>query len=79
MTMVGTLLGATVGRDLGREPGHTVIADERHCETVKRYREKEILVGYRVTYRYKGKTLVTRTENDPGDTIPVRVAIDPLP
>lgn len=79
MTMAGTLLGATVGRDLGREPGHTVIADERHCETVKRYREEEKLVGYRVTYRYKGKILVTRTEHDPGDTIPIRVAIDPLP
>lgn len=79
MTMAGTILGATVGRDLGEESTHTVIADERHCETVDRYTEEERKVGYRVTYRYKGKTLVTRTETDPGDTIPIRVAIEPLP
>lgn len=78
MTMVGTLLGATVGRDLDG-PERRVIADERHCEIVDRYTEEKRLVGYRVTYRYKGKNLVTRTETEPGDTIPVRVAIEPLP
>jgi len=78
MTVAGSLLGASIGHDLDREPERRYVTDERHCEVVDHYSKEERVVGYRVTYRYKGQTFVTRTVEDPGDRIPVRMAVEPL-
>lgn len=79
MTVAGSLLGASIGRDLTHErEERRYVTNERHCEVVDRYREEEQIVGYRVKYRYKGEILFTRTTEDPGDRIPVRVAVEPL-
>ena len=40
--------------------------------------EEQELVGYRVKYRYKGRTFVTRTAEHPGDRIAVGVNVEPL-
>ena len=38
------------------------------------------IIGYRVTYRYRGKTLVRRLQQPPqGDDLPVRVRVRALP
>jgi uncharacterized protein YcfJ len=78
-TVAGTLVGASVGRNLdyGRD-GSRRVGYERRCELVDSFRSEEQLVGYRVKYRYKGKMFETRTDEHPGERIPVRVDVDPL-
>ncbi len=79
MTIVGTLVGAGVGREIaGYPPRRGYRAVERRCEVVDRYVEEQELVGYRVKYRYKGRTFVTRTTDHPGDRIEVGVNVEPL-
>ena len=51
---------------------------ERRCEVVERYDREEQVVGYHVTYRYKGNTFTTRMQNDPGKWLPVRVSVEPV-
>lgn len=50
----------------------------RHCKVENRYRTEQQIVGYRVRYRYRGETFVTRMRNHPGDRLQVRVSIRPL-
>jgi uncharacterized protein YcfJ len=77
MTVAGTLLGASIGNDISRhDRGRRYVTEERRCELRDRYEYEEQLVGYRVEYRYKGQTLVTRTREHPGRRIPVRVAVE---
>ena len=79
MTVAGSLLGASIGRDAGRyHGGHGYVTRERRCETVDHYDSEEQLVGYRVKYRYKGQTFVTRTREHPGKRIPVRIDVEPV-
>lgn len=79
MTVAGTLLGASIGRDVSRDNGSRgYVGYERRCDTVDHYVTEERLVGYRVKYRYGGETYVTRTDQHPGDRIPVEVSVNPL-
>ena len=78
-TVAGVLLGGSIGNDLSRDSprgGHYEY--ERRCETVDHYETHEEVVGYRVKYRYKGETYWTRMDHHPGDTIDVRVQVDPV-
>ena len=79
MTVAGSLLGASIGNDLG-QPGYArrYVSDERRCEVYDREEIEEQLIGYRVEYRYKGQTFVTRTSEHPGRYIPVRVDVEPI-
>ncbi|HEB95475.1 MAG TPA: glycine zipper 2TM domain-containing protein [Sedimenticola thiotaurini] len=80
MTVAGALLGASVGRDLYRSRGgrrHGGYVLERRCETVDRYVEEERIVGYRVKYRYRGRTFTTRTLERPGKRLRIRVELEP--
>ncbi|MCW8947514.1 MAG: glycine zipper 2TM domain-containing protein, partial [Sedimenticola sp.] len=77
MTVAGVLLGASVGNDLGKRPGRSYVTSERRCESVDNFREHEELVGYRVKYRYNGQVFHTRTSQDPGKFINVRVSVAP--
>lgn len=89
---VGGLLGASIGRDIGRERAQERRGDyesthgdyDREYQLVERcdvnhetYEEKEV-VGYNVSYRYKGRAYETVTDTDPGDKLKVRVAVTPL-
>jgi uncharacterized protein YcfJ len=78
MTVAGTLIGASVGHELSRDVRPARVVREERCERVGRYRSEERLVGYRVEYRYQGRTFVTRTDEHPGRRIPVRVAVEPV-
>ena len=79
MTVAGTLLGAAIGHNLSaesRQPPTT--ANVRRCRTVNRLEPRQQVVGYRVHYRYEGKTFITRTRGYPGKFIRVRVDVDPV-
>jgi len=80
-TFAGAALGALIGSDIGRqgrvEP-RRVVTTERHCEVENHVHEEERITGYRVVYRYAGRTYVTHTDEDPGDTIRLRVHVAPI-
>ena len=78
LTVAGSLLGASIGHDLSARPGRPRISRKERCEIVEHYDEEEQIVGYRVKYRYKGKTFFTRTREHPGRRIRVRVNVDPV-
>jgi uncharacterized protein YcfJ len=76
-TAAGTLLGASIGRDVSLDRRTGFYQTEERCSTRKVYQDEDRLAGYRVTYRYHGQTYVTRTAEDPGDRIRIRVAVTP--
>lgn len=77
-TVAGAILGGSIGNDLGkRDYSRSYVTTERRCETVNNYREKQELVGYRVKYRYNGKSFWTRTDRHPGDYLTLNVSLAP--
>jgi uncharacterized protein YcfJ len=78
MTVVGTLLGATIGHNVSsprrRAPVHKTV---RRCKTVNRYEQQQHVVGYRVKFRYEGQNYTTHSRYHPGETIPLRVSVEP--
>ena len=85
MTVAGTLLGASMGRDAGyrhragnRATENSVYSIRRRCHIEEVLHEEERLDGYRVTYEYQGKTYVTRTDEDPGREIEIRISVNPV-
>jgi uncharacterized protein YcfJ len=71
-TIAGTVIGGILGHEIGNRPArrHVEYGPER-CRKVSRYRNKDVVVGYRVKYRYKGETYRTRTRNHPGNYLRV--------
>ena len=53
-------------------------AEEDRCGTVKRYRHRHEIAGYRVEYAYGSERLVTRMDHDPGERIRIRVQLSPV-
>ena len=79
LTVAGTLLGASIGHDLShRHSSIRRVVEEEHCERVEQVEYHDQVVGYRVKYRYKGQTFFTRTDEDPGERIRIRVDVDPV-
>jgi uncharacterized protein YcfJ len=79
MTVAGTLVGASIGHHLSAASHQPPTrAHVRRCSTVNRYEQRQLLVGYRVDYRYEGQTFSTRTRGHPGKFIRVRVNVDPV-
>ncbi len=80
ITGAGAVLGGTVGYQRHRrENGDTgYYVTEEVCITEYELRERERVDGYRVSYRFGGSIYQTRSETDPGSTIPVRVRLEPL-
>jgi uncharacterized protein YcfJ len=48
----------------------------QRCETREEVREEERIEGYEVTYLYNGREYTTRTRNDPGSRLRVRISVD---
>ena len=78
MTVAGALLGGSIGHDVSRRRAASYVSTERRCEVVEQFDREEQVVGYHVTYRYKGNTFTTRTRHDPGKWLRVRVAVEPI-
>jgi uncharacterized protein YcfJ len=79
-TVAGALLGSSIGHDISHRNsrGYTTTSTERRCEVSERTSYEEELVGYDVTYRYKGRLFTTRTDEHPGKRIPVDVDVRPV-
>jgi len=80
-TVAGAVLGGSIGRDIKHRryspPQYSTGVVER-CRTVHDAHTEERVVGYRVRYDYQGRVYTTRTHNDPGDRIQVRVHVTPI-
>lgn len=76
-TAAGTVLGASVGRDLSdrRRGDDGYYSSRERCDVRHEYTSEQRIDGYRVTYTYAGREHVTITDYDPGDVIRVRVAV----
>ena len=77
-TVAGGVLGASVGRDVQNQnaQSHTAVVEKCHDETEYRYEDR--IDGWRVTYEYNGQSYVTRTASDPGESIRLRVNLQPM-
>ncbi len=76
-TVVGAGLGAVVGNRIGNNQSNTTSYGTRpvdHCYAVDNW--QTVNRGYLVTYRYNGRNYTTFMDHQPGDSIPVNVAID---
>lgn len=68
-TMLGVIGGAVLGNNIeGGRPGYQNV---QRCSTQTYYENRA--VGYDVTYEYAGRRYTTRTQNDPGQWIPLNV------
>jgi uncharacterized protein YcfJ len=90
-TLAGGVIGAAIGHDMaernaGMRGGYRTDGyrgdevrpvDVQRCEVHEEEHFEDRTEGYRVTYRYNGRTYVTRTATDPGQQIRVRVAVSP--
>jgi len=74
-TAAGAVLGAAVGYDASRETYVRRVSETR-CWEERTYERADEVVGYDVTYRYRGEIYQTRTSTHPGDTIRVRVTVE---
>ena len=78
-TVAGTILGGAIGRDVARKQhSEPYVTQEHTCRTTNKYYEEERLAGYRVTYRYRGRTFTREMAEDPGKFVRIRVALDPM-
>ncbi|HET6604999.1 MAG TPA: glycine zipper 2TM domain-containing protein [Xanthomonadaceae bacterium] len=82
-TVYGAALGYSAARDAQRDRyyygGRPYRTYETRCDVRRDYRPDERVVGYEVTYDYNGQIGRVRTSHHPGDTIRVRVNVDPIP
>jgi uncharacterized protein YcfJ len=81
--VVGGLIGNQYDRNNGAPPERVtevervpVERDVQRCRTVNEVHESP--VGYEVHYEYNGRRFVTRTSQDPGRFIAVRVDLQPV-
>ncbi len=76
-TAFGTLVGATIASNNStyEEP---YSRDVRRCTVRTDYVQEERMVGYRVTYRYRGHDYTTRMDRDPGKFVRLRVEATPV-
>lgn len=76
-TAVGAGVGAVVGDRIGNNQSNTTSYTTRpvdRCYSVDNW--QTVNSGYLVTYRYNGRNYTTVMDRQPGDSIPVHVAID---
>ncbi len=83
-TAVGTLIGAQIGHEAVNghgDAGHRsreIVGYEKHCETHQEVRYEEVLDGYDVTYKYRGRHYNIVMPYDPGKRIKMRIQITPV-
>ena len=79
-TAVGAAVGALAGNHVGGANNRpvqyeTVPRQVQQCHTVQEVQQR--INGYRVAYDYRGQTYYTVMPNDPGQSLRVRVSVDP--
>ncbi len=82
ITGVGAAVGAAVGHnsaiDSYGDPSREYYDTEEVCSVEYELRERERSNGYRVSYRFGDNIYTTHTHTEPGQSIPVRVRLEPL-
>jgi len=78
--VAGAIIGAAVGRNMSQNTDtyYEQVDYVDRCDVHTRYQSEEQVVGYRVTYRYRGQVYTTRMDRDPGQFIQVRLGISPV-
>jgi len=80
-TVAGAILGGTIGRDMSRSDNRyskTEYVEEERCEVTHDVSYKDRIIGYDVTYKYRGKTYHTQMDTPPGKRIKVAVDVRPI-
>jgi len=74
-TVAGVLLGSSIGHDMeARRYRHSGYSRPvQVCETRYAYHYEDQIVGYDVTYRYRGRLYRTRRDHHPGTHIRIQV------
>ncbi len=75
-TVAGAVLGASIGHDVSSRHASVETRSVERCEVSARHDWEERIDGYRVTYRYEGRTYHTVMPYDPGNRVQVRVGRD---
>lgn len=81
LALIGALAGSSAGHAwaLRHSPPAEVAVPVQRCRVVTERHVEEVVEGYRVTYKYRGRRYSTRTSHRPGDRIlveaPLRVAV----
>lgn len=85
-TALGVVLGAMTGDRLenrNQVPQYSQYPqyqdgqrEVKRCRTV--YDPQSRITGYRVTYEYRGQPYTTVMHNNPGNSLPVRVSVQPM-
>jgi uncharacterized protein YcfJ len=77
-TAAGAVIGAIAGDRIANRDAHPYEQTQREvrtCRTV--YDVQTQLTGYRVGYEYRGHQYVTLTREHPGNSLAVRVSVEP--
>lgn len=79
-TALGVVLGAMTGDQFAnrdqRGPYENAQREVQRCRTV--YDTQTRITGYRVAYEYNGQHYTTFMRNNPGNSLQVRVSVDPI-
>mgnify|MGYP003632239131 FL=1 len=80
--VVGSILGASVGHGLSNNNSYdrhsnTTYYNGKRCSVEDRIRYEEEIIGYHVSYRYRGEEYRTRMNHHPGKRLKVRVSVEP--
>ena len=77
-TIAGAVGGALVGDHLANQNSVATTGEQavRECRMVNVVESRP--AGYEVTYTYRGKSFMTILPYEPGNTIPVRVNVNPV-
>jgi uncharacterized protein YcfJ len=75
-----TVAGAIIGNNIAKSNGPTYAKErvENHCQMIPVTWQEEQIVGYNVVYRYNDRTFETRLPYEPGDTLKIRVLLNPI-
>lgn len=79
-TVTGAVIGTAIAHNANVQYYHTGeyrTQYREYCQVENRYRTEHQLIGYRVTYRYKGELYTTRMREHPGKRIRVNVDVTP--
>jgi uncharacterized protein YcfJ len=80
--VVGSILGASVGHGLSNRNSYdshskTTYYNGKRCTVEDKIRYEEKIIGYHVSYRYRGDEYKTRMNHHPGKRLKVRVSVEP--
>jgi uncharacterized protein YcfJ len=79
-TALGAVVGAFAGDNLANrdrwQSDEQVPREVTSCRAVSEVQTR--IVGYQVTYEYRGQHFTTLMQENPGPFVPVRVSVDPV-